>query len=620
MSIPDRRTFMKTVAGSVAAGVLSSAAGAAASDADGAAPSDAAGGLEPLGMLAARLALSGRRLTGAGTPTFTAPFVLADVALSPPRRFNEFSGDLSGRYVGALSVHPYGPTDVVADLVPAIIRHQRHDGRFGDDSLTFTADSIGPPHMALLWGNGRLLVGLLEYWQRHRDPSVLDSGRRLADFLVAVRRQCADPSVARRVEGQGAFGFICFTQLIEGLVLAASATGDGRYLETAAGIAPLLPPRGIQHSHGYLSTLRGVMLLHGATKDARWLEFVTSRYDDLVHSPDYTVYGAVLEYFGWETPEVTAAERAHLVSASGEHPRDEGCSSADFVRLSLQLWQATGRPEYLEYAERALENSLYPNQWETGDFGSRVTFDRGLAPAPTAARCWWCCTMHGHRALADVLASSIVKQGHRIVLTLMAEARWREGTAEITATRAFGSDGTVTWRVEGRGLDSSDRIVVRRPAWADRSRGLDIASSPGSADPAFTEIVPTAGGRASSTIELTPVVRLQSRTGEVVDWRNHGKDTVEGALQYGPWLLAADEAREPLFFGEPWPENVVHLPAAPAVGATAAAGTNAPSIAMHAEYEHGGFGGVQPVTLSPLSALTDGRQRTMAVWLRYRRA
>jgi DUF1680 family protein len=611
----NRRSFLKSVAAGAAGGALAGShvrAGAAG-----------VAGHEPLGMLAARLQMSRRRLTGGGTPAYTKEFVLADVALSPPRRFNEFSGDLSGRYIGALACDVGVPPHSTDAVVPAIVAHQRADGRFGSESLVFTADAIGPPHMALLWGNGRLLVGLLEHWERTHSAAVLASARRLADFLVNVRQQCADPGVAARVEGQGAFGFICFTQLIEGLVLTANATGNRKYLETSAEIAPLLPSRGIQHSHGYLSTLRGVVLLYDATKDARWLEFAKSRFDDLVRSKDHTVYGAVLEYFGWEAEGVTEAERKHLLAASGDHARDEGCSSADFVRLALQLWSATGEALYLDRAEEALENSLYPNQWETGDFGSRVTFDRGLMPTANAARCWWCCTMHGHRALADVLSSTVVRRGDALVVTLLGDARWSDGVSELAASREIAPDGAIAWHVDATGLRPGQALLVRQPAWTRGAPAVTGAAVAGSAAaPGTIGLVVPTHGRLSATIAFTPVTRLVRRDGTSVALDALGATPVEGALFHGPWLLAADEAREPLFLGEPWPENVVHLPAS--ARATLEPGPRTPGdisgLGISATYEHGGFGGLQPVRLGVLSAQTRGAQRTMAAWLRYRHA
>ena len=49
------------------------------------------------------------------------------------------------------------------------------------------------PHMALLWGNGRLLVGLMQYHAVTHDAEVLRAARRLADFLVAIRARQPTP-------------------------------------------------------------------------------------------------------------------------------------------------------------------------------------------------------------------------------------------------------------------------------------------------------------------------------------------------------------------------------------------------------------------------------------------
>ncbi len=63
-------------------------------------------GVTPTGDLAARIALSGERLTTKGLPAYSDPMVLADVTLDERRRFYNFSGDTSGRYLEALSLMP----------------------------------------------------------------------------------------------------------------------------------------------------------------------------------------------------------------------------------------------------------------------------------------------------------------------------------------------------------------------------------------------------------------------------------------------------------------------------------------------------------------------------------
>jgi len=56
------------------------------------------------GNLTDRFNLTAKRILKDGPPVFDQNFVLADADARPGRRFTEFSGDVSGRYIGALSL------------------------------------------------------------------------------------------------------------------------------------------------------------------------------------------------------------------------------------------------------------------------------------------------------------------------------------------------------------------------------------------------------------------------------------------------------------------------------------------------------------------------------------
>ena len=60
--------------------------------------------LLPAGNLTDRFNLTAKRVLKDGPPVFDENFILADAAAKPGRRFTEFSGDVSGRYIGALSL------------------------------------------------------------------------------------------------------------------------------------------------------------------------------------------------------------------------------------------------------------------------------------------------------------------------------------------------------------------------------------------------------------------------------------------------------------------------------------------------------------------------------------
>jgi len=568
-------------------------------------------GTRPAGDLARRVDLTARRLTETGVPAYTDDFVLADVTLDTRRRFWNFSGDLSGRWIEALAALP--PADRtpagIAPLVAKLLAEQRPDGRFGRSDLAFTAAETGTEHMALLWGNGRLLVGLMAYWQATRDAAVLAAARRLAAFLLAVREATKAPEVMARVEGQGAFGFICFTQLAEGLALLTRATADGSYAAAAREIVPLLQPRGVQHSHGYLSTLRGAVLLHETAGDPAMLALAERLYGELVRSSDYTIDGGVLEYFGGGD-SANAASLATAKAASGVFPRNEGCGLADFVRLSLQLHRATGRVEYLERAERCLVNGFAHNQFANGDFGSRVFFDQGIQPSPSVDRAWWCCTMHGYRAFRDVRDHAVVERDGAVAVQLFEDVDFRGAKADLSVRRGpFGLACAVARAFAGA-------LAVREPSWAENP-SLAWNGRPVSAKREAGFLCLEGRFAAGERVEASfaPRLRLLTPKGEEIPLSALGSDPVRAALYCGPWLMVADEQIDPVFFGEPWPGNVVTLSRGLAPRALAGG-----RVRLGVTYEHDGFRGSLPTELRPMGETPADEQRTIAFWLNYRRA
>ncbi|HXK08388.1 MAG TPA: beta-L-arabinofuranosidase domain-containing protein [Vicinamibacteria bacterium] len=563
----------------------------------------------PRGDFGERVALTARRLTSAGSPAYTEPFILADVTLDPERRFWDFSGDLSGRYVEALAALPPAGRSArdLEPLVRAILANQRPDGRFGRSDLAFTAQETGREHMALLWGNGRLLVGLMAYHEATGDGAALAAARRLAGFLLGVRESARAPEVMRRVEGQGAFGFICFTQLAEGLVRLGRATGDRRAFDAAAEIVPLLPPRGVQHSHGYLTTLRGALLLHEATGDAAMRSWVERLWTDFVGSADYVVDGSALEYFGWGEASDPQSLRA-AKEASGEFPRNEGCGLADVVRLALHLHRVTGKEAYLEQAERCYVNAFAHNQFATGDFGSRVWFRDGLMPTPSVDRAWWCCTMHGYRAYRDVLDAIVSEAGNEVTIRLFDDVDFEGRTAALRLRRTpDGFQALVTRAFDGV-------VAVRHPSWADGySIRVGGEAAPTASEGGFCRLRRTF--RAGDRIDGFFGNRLRLVRPDGSETAPPGVTPVRAALYCGPFLMGVDEGLDPLFFSEPWPGNVATLPAGGTLPRDAAGRVRIP-----VRYEHEGYRGSEVATLRAMGEKPADDQRTFAVWLSYRSA
>lgn len=484
-----------------------------------------------------KLALN-RLLDQKAQPAFTEDFVLADININKnnPRRFYNFSGDLSGRYIEVLSGVDRKTIKIdLKALVTKLISFQAKDGRFGDSSLAFSEKEIGPQQMALLWGNGRLLIGLLEYYKNYNDSAALTSAEKLGDFYLKIWDYCSSPTVIKKLEGMGATGIICFTQYIEGLVTLAQISGNNKYAITAANTYTLLPNRGNQHSHGYLATLRGVLKLFEYTGNANQLDFVKSAYDDLVSSDDLTPFGSVREYFGRQKDE-----------------RDEGCSTADFVRLSFKLFKLTGSEKYLAYGEFALYNAFYFNQYYTGDFGHHLITDAGSRPDYLHAS-WWCCTLHCLRAMQEIKKSDMVTfRDGAYQLNLYVETSYEDERIKFVIDKESGRNTKHYYQIRiKKWLSPKAKMVLRLPPWADHptltfnGRPLPVAIKGNQ-----MVVNQAIGANDVIVIEFDYKLQILNSDKKRVDLVKI-QEPIKGKIFYGPYLLGVDDKLDPVFTAEP---------------------------------------------------------------------
>ncbi|MBU4272348.1 MAG: glycoside hydrolase family 127 protein [Planctomycetes bacterium] len=225
------------------------------------------------GTWAAAQARSADRMAAA--PLDKPEFILADVSLKQHRKFVEYSGDISGRWIGAAAfLAPLYPKPFAA--FPAILAeiptYQKRDGHFGADQQLPKIDRTRD--MPILWGNGRLLIGLVEVYQRTGDQKALETAKRLGDYFIATDPVYNKAENLRSVGGTYADGFVtCYFSCIEGLVALGRVTKDKRYLDQGKRIAELALTvdnfDGL-HSHGRLCAVRGFADLYAATGQRRW--------------------------------------------------------------------------------------------------------------------------------------------------------------------------------------------------------------------------------------------------------------------------------------------------------------------------------------------------------------
>lgn len=522
------------------------------------------------GELSQRFDLTVHRLTEGGPPEYNLPFLLADAAPQHTRRFTNFSGDVSGRYIGALAAaaEVSGRNFPSLDrLIDGLLPLQKADGHFGDPLSTGV--TVTNNDMAIMWGNGRLLIGLMEYQHLHPRAEVLAAARKLGDFVVAQAPLYNSEAVRREFNGEKfAVGYICWTQHIEGLVALWEATHDNRYLALARELAARTERKPAQHSHGYLTTVRGLLDLARATSDRKYVEQAAREWQGVVDSGNALMQGAVPEMFA---PSIK---------------RDEGCSEADWLRLSLSLWRATGDAKFIEQAELALFNEFRMNQFASGDFGHHTLTANGVGEP--SARAWWCCTMHGLRAMAAVLAQAFRMQDVKLWYDLPVDARIRTQGLEVRAESSLERDGSVRLTIVSTD-GAPHTLAVRQPRWAQSVEPREVTKSWKEGE--------------QLTIRYTMRTRLVRSQ----------KGAPRVAIFHGPWLLGVDSTASPNYFDEPAAQNRALVPAGAEITLPAAADGKFAHFRLR--YLPGGYP-MQPLDalLRPVAEYTYGPDAARVDW------
>jgi len=347
-----------------------------------------------------------------------------------------------------------------------------------------------------------------------------------------------------------------------------------------------------QHSHGYLTSLRGVLALWRATNNQQYLDQAERGWQQVVDSGNVLWQGGVPEMFA---PKME---------------RDEGCSEADWLRLSLELWQIARRPEFLAQAERELFNEFSFNQFHTGDFGHHVITDSGMT-TPTA-RAWWCCTLHGARAFYAVRRLVFHDDAQGLAYDLPVDGVGGTAGLSMRADSSLEQDGSIALTVEKAG-SAARTLQVRVPEWASELSIFEAGKKiPAIAHEGYASV--TRVWKAGDVLKL----RYTLRTRAVSDSKH--PDMV--SVFHGPWLLGVDEAGSPHFFDEPFTENTVKLAPGdvkldPAAPLASAAPISVPVAHFKLTYFPGGYPmqSAQAVLRPIAEATSSADQNQWAFWL-----
>lgn len=429
------------------------------------------------GAWGAALARGVERL--AREPYTSEEWLLADITDKIRRYPNNYSGDVPGRYIELAVLtsagQPFSPP-LVANVLAALPGLQKPDGHFGMDlDLTQPTDATSPLY-PMLWGNGRLLIGLPVAARATGDSRLWEAARRLGDFYVNSAAQLCSPAREAEFRATGTYGVgytCCYFPAIEGLALLYQDTGEERYLRQAERMAEVfkkfdaLP---IDHSHGNLSAWRGILVLYEITGKRGYLLGAQAKWEQTMQGGYVWTLGGIGEHF------------------YKDYAGDEGCSESDWLRFNLELWRFTGQTRYLEIAERLLHNQYAANQCPNGGYGWRNFDSDGIGPVATRGKVdEWnvCCNFHGPLGLHHLKSFLAAGMTNQIVVNFLTDfsASVRTGPEEWRVSVKSVAAASPEERVFDLALDPpSGRaakgtvLCLRVPSW---SRELTLKDSAG---------------------------------------------------------------------------------------------------------------------------------------------
>ena len=515
-------------------------------------------------------------------PFTSLPWLRADLSFEQKRIFTNYSGDISGRFLEIMAVlskenlgfHPH-----FVPLMQNVPELQCEDGHFGDPDIDwdgeidYMASYQEAKYLPTLWGNNRIMCGLIETYKVSGNEKILAAAEKLAGFYEKITKRLTDPKrvaeftgiraedIERHLPGAdgkiastlpvidttNAGGYVtCYFPIIEGLVKLYAITGKEKYLHLAERIGEfhqLFDVTTTTHAHGMLCCHYGYLMIYELTNQKKYLDRVEKRWSDMVDGGYVNAMGG--------TPE----------GVQLTFSRDEGCANADWLRVNLKLYELTKNTKYLDLAERLMFNQFLINEWSNGGFGHRNIYcdANGMYGFQKHfLECVWCCNYHG--TMGFEIFKKYVAGWNDDTLTVNFAVDFElaikaNGTRSTIRSEQIAGDYSFDIQKIAEPLENlilTQKIIphdtqpfylsVRIPDWAESVSMVDANGQKMTATEKGGYMI------SEGKIQADQVVHVQYHGGLVVENRYLKKETLESlrksespeaTFRYGPYTLVA---------------------------------------------------------------------------------
>ncbi len=472
MSKLDRRAFLKcsTLAGAGAGYLWTAARGSSAAETVTPQPASHAS-KGPAMLLGGRASLSRptlaasqlkfrlgmARTRSAAYPLDSMDFIMMDLERPDGcvRHAHWCTGDLTGRLLEFLSCSDGvdgGHDPRLSGLFERILKQRRPSGIFG--RYACLPQNRTPEDDPWACGN-RLFSGLIRYYDLTGDARALESAEGMAKRIWSVRDAWRD-----RMKGSGA-------RFIEAWVSEPFArlygiTRDPRWLEFCDMVRQHIGTcEQSCHSHGFMSTLRGLQIAALVTGDASWADKVEVNRRLIIDKR-------------FELPNGDISEGLpHSV-------RNEGCSIADWMMLNLNAGLINNDDKAYDKAERIFWNALAFNQLITGGFGQRSFTPNGYG-LYLMEEAWWCCLHNAGMGMSEYARHAVTFRGGAIHVNLLVPGEFtvplpNGALATVRIATSYPAKAEAT--VESAGVPTDMAVKLRVPTCITRPELVETRTGP----------------------------------------------------------------------------------------------------------------------------------------------
>lgn len=311
----------------------------------------------------------------------------------------KWPGDMEGRVTlglvlgaQALGIDEPGIDELFAEFP----KHYNPDGYFGP---VYFPDQIDEQQLS---SHGWVLRALCEYWMWKQKPETKAQIQRMVDTLILPtlglhddypldpgdRKQTGEASgthVATSGKWRLSSDIGCDFIFFDGVVQAYAVTRDERIVPVIEELVALFNRMDIlaiqAQTHATLSGTRAMI---------RWYELCGKKAVLDRAEQAFTIY---LKH--------GCSENFENYNWFGRPDWTEPCAIVDSYLAACQLWQHTGRPEYLEAAQGIYFNGIAATQRSNGGFGLNNCSGAHHSHVFTHTdEAHWCCTMRGGEGLS----------------------------------------------------------------------------------------------------------------------------------------------------------------------------------------------------------------------------